>query len=172
MENENQVQRKTIQIVDLSSKNVNYSDKRTGQPKILTVYLLKANDGLVYECLDRNFFLKRKIGETLEIQFTVRTNSTAKGIYTSYKIYVPVPNPAAELLSAVLTRIDKIEANIIAAIKTHCGEDIAVGEKKQLSLFDEQGNNPGYSNQFVPKNSRPTYNPEIPVIEENEEIEF
>ena len=166
-------QPKTISIIDLSSKNISYVDKQTQQPKVFTNYLLKASDGYTYESSDQAYFLQRKIGETLNINFFVKTTRSPYGkLFTHYVIVpdrtpAPIPqnqvsktvnppqNQQGDKMKAIMDRIGLMEENIIAAIRLHKGDNIDVEEEVDPVNFEIAEANKEKNN-------------DIPVIEESQ----
>lgn len=83
-----QTLRKQIQITNLNTRTIYPKPGQTFQA--FGVHEVFANDGVKYETTDQAWFGQRQIGETLEIEYAVQSNSSPSGkIYTNYKIVTP-----------------------------------------------------------------------------------
>lgn len=154
-------QEKTITIVDLKPVSGN---KKDGSG-VWTKYNIRGNDGITYTTFDQNFFLQRKIGETVNLTFYTTTYQGQRGLVTNYNIvteksagatgqYTP-PTPGAQpsrvnpginpQVAAILAEMKKTEVNIIAAIRVHCGTNVLGAERKPLIPVIEENGKGGYA---------------------------
>ena len=122
-------QLKKIQIINLSQKVVKYNDPQKG-PVSFTIYQLHGNDGITYETTDRAYFDLRKIGESLDANYSIYNRSSGGKIYTNYRLQTPKLSPSAPIIEALrktYSRIELAEKNIIAAIRMTKGEPTILG---------------------------------------------
>lgn len=148
-------QNKTITIIDLKPKS---GVKKDGTGT-WTKYLIKGNDGIIYETWDQNWFLQRKIGETINVTFWTSTYQGQRGLRTTYNLVLTPPapqqyapsnvlpqpsrvNPGVNAnVAALIAEIKRAEINIIAAIRVHCGNNLKGVERSTVEppVLEENG---------------------------------
>jgi len=94
-------QKKQIQITNITSKPISFTDRATGQPKSFTLFQIQANDGLTYETGDGAWAAQRKVGESLEIEYIMKTNVSNGQVFTNYKIMTPRAGGGEKTLEAL-----------------------------------------------------------------------
>lgn len=125
------MQEKEIIISSLSHKTI--TPKPGASWKAFNVYQILANDGNTYETTDQSFYQSLQMGQTIKIKFEVQTKTSGGRVYTSYKIASDKPNSTSAGMQRILDRLDKMETNILAALKP----TVDYGEKPRLSEVDD-----------------------------------
>ena len=159
---------KQIQIVDLKP----VSGMKKDGSGMWNKYTIRGNDGLTYQTWDQAWFLQRKVGEMITIEFytITRQNPMNGKMYTDYNLVIPThgempnnsvnqplpnrQNPGANSqVAAILAELKRVETNIIAAIRVHCGTNVNVTAKMAtppanavpgIPIIEENGNG-GYA---------------------------
>ncbi len=137
---------KKIKIISMDSKEMN------GANGPWTKYTIKAHDGQYYGSTDALWFSKRKIGEVLVITYWSTVPAANKfGKMVSYNNVVTdnqnqgsigtgvidtKPINVSQVETRIYAALATMEANIIEAIKTHCGTDLKT--ISQDDLLDEK----------------------------------
>ena len=133
--NQQNVLQKKIQIVNLGQKQVNWNDPQKGMTTF-TVYQIFGNDGLTYETPDQNLFTQRKIGETFDAKYMIKTRDYNGKIYTSYRLVSPPKtsnsDQVMEALRKTYFKITEMEQNILAAIRLSGGLNIPGPEDVEI----------------------------------------
>ena len=116
--------KKVITITSLSSKLIS---TRTGGKAFtpFNVYMIGGNDGITYETTMQDWYAQRKVGELVNISYTVDTTiGRDSKVYSHYKLYVPksVKTDASlvqvmDALRKVYGRVEDMEKNILARLE-------------------------------------------------------
>ena len=102
-------QKKQITVQNLSQRVINYLDKVTQQQKSFILYQIQATDGLVYETGNLEYFNKKKVGESLNIEYVVQAVNKNGVLYTNYRIILP---RFSEVLEGLKQRIEILEQKV------------------------------------------------------------
>lgn len=155
------MEEKTIQILDINSKVITPKPGQTF--KTFTVYSIKSRDNKVYETTDRDFTSKLAIGESITIKYITKSRIYNGQTYYQYKIITP------SLQEGIIERLNKMESNILAAIRLSCGE-IKIPDKE---IVNKPMGNSGSTLPLPLKTEEtvPIDQPEAPGSDINEELD-
>lgn len=139
---------KTITITNLSSKNIT---PRPGGKMFdpFTVYMVEGNDRIVYETTDLEWYSQRRVGENINLRYSVESKVGAGNkVYSHYKVQLPPKQRA---------RGNQVDIDLIIEGMTKIYHRIEEVEKNLLARFDVRELNP--------------HPVEVPVIQMEEEEE-
>lgn len=107
-----QIQKRTVVVSGLQTKDIQWMDRATNQQKFGTIYQVVGNDNQLYETGSKEFYDQLKVGQSVELVFKVVQKTGNNGrIYVSNKLIVPSKTEATnQVIQEILSEVKEIKA--------------------------------------------------------------